>query len=80
MKDLDFVSTLADPDVWIQEAVREDGFKYYEMLFLYVDDILAVSHKATDVIKEIAAFYRPNEWSTKPPDQCEYNEGTNDGL
>ena len=51
MKDLDSVSTLADPYVWIREAVREDSLKYYEILFVYVDDILAVSHKATDVIK-----------------------------
>ena len=58
LKDLDFVSTLGDPDVWIREAFYEDGFKYYEMLFVYVDDILAVSHKATNVIKEITAFYR----------------------
>ena len=56
LKDLDFVSTLADPDVWIQEAVRGNGFKYYEMLFLYVEYILAVSHKASDVIKEITAL------------------------
>ena len=56
MKDLDFVSTLTDPDVWIREAVCEDGFKYYEMLFVYVDDILAVLHKTTDVIKKIKAF------------------------
>ena len=55
-KDLDLVSTLADPDVWIREAVREDGSKYYEMLFVYVDNILAVSQKATDVIKQITAF------------------------
>ena len=27
LKDLDFVSMLDDPDVWIQEAVREEGFK-----------------------------------------------------
>ena len=27
LKDLDFVSTLADPDVWIQEAVCRDNFK-----------------------------------------------------
>ena len=27
LKDLNFLSTLADPDVWIREAVREDGFK-----------------------------------------------------
>ena len=44
LKDLVFVSMLADPYVWIREAFREDGFKYYEMLFLYVDDILAVLH------------------------------------
>ena len=68
LKDLDFVSTLADPDVWIREAVHEDGFKYYEMLFVYVDDILAVLHKAKDVIKEITAFYRAKEGIIKPPD------------
>ena len=33
-----------------------------------VDNILAVSHKATDIIKEITAFYRAKEGSTKPPD------------
>ena len=65
LKDLDFVSTLADPDVWIREAFREDGFKYYEMLFVYVDNILAVSNKATDVINEIMAFYRAKEGSIK---------------
>ena len=27
LKDLDFVSTLADLDVWIRDAVREDGSK-----------------------------------------------------
>ena len=68
LKDLDFISTLADPDVWIREAFYEDGFKYYEMLFVYVDDILAVSHKATNVIKGITAFYREKEGSIKPPD------------
>ena len=68
LKDLDFVSTLADPDVWIREAVRKDGFKYYEILCVYVDNILAVLHKATDVIKEITAFYRAKEGSIKSPD------------
>ena len=68
LKDLDFVSTLAHPDVWIQEVVCEYSFKYYEILFVYVDDIIAVSHKATDVIKEITAFYRAKEGSIKPPD------------
>ena len=68
MKDLDFVSTLAGPDVWIHEAVREDNLKYYDMLFVYVDNILAVLHKARDVIKEVTVFYRAKEGSIKPPD------------
>ena len=68
MKDLDVVSMLDAPDVWIWEAFHEDGFKYSEMLFVYVDDILAVLHKATDVIKDITAFYRGKEGSINPPD------------
>ena len=44
---LGFKSTRADPDVWIWAAVRLDGGKYYEILFVYVDDILVLSHKAT---------------------------------
>ena len=68
LKDLDFVSTLADPDVWIREAFREDGFKYYEIIFVNIEDILAVFHKATDVIKEITEFHRSKEGSKKPPD------------
>ena len=38
------------------------------MLFVYIDDILAVLHKATDDIKEITAFYRAKEGSIKPLD------------
>ena len=68
LKELDFVSTLSEPDVWIQEAVREGGFKYYDILFVYINDILAVLHEATDIMKEIKAFYRVKEESIKPPD------------
>ena len=35
---------------------------------MYVDDILVLLHKATDVIKEITEFYRAKEGSIKPPD------------
>ena len=68
MVQLGFKSTRANPDVWIRAAVRLDGGKYYEMLFVYVDDILALSHKATEVITEITSFYKAKEGSIKPPD------------
>ena len=50
--------TRADPDVWIRADVRLDGGKYYEMLFVYADEILALSHKETEVITEITSFYK----------------------
>ena len=36
------------------------------MLFVYVDDILALSHQAESVIKEIAQFFKTKESSIKP--------------
>ena len=47
--DLEYKPSLADPDVWIRPAVKPDGFKYYDMVLVYVDDILCISHdpKAT---------------------------------
>ena len=38
------------------------------MLFVYVDNILAVSHKAKEVIEEVTAFYKAKEGSIKEPD------------
>ena len=54
--------------MWIRAAARSDGHKYYEMLFVYVNDILVVSHKAKEVIKEVTAFYKAKEDSIKEPD------------
>ena len=65
---LGFESMRADLDVWIRALVPSDGHKYYEMLFVYVDDMLAVSHKAKEVIEEVTAFYKVKEGSIKEPD------------
>ena len=57
LEDCGFVPMKADPDVWIRPATRDDGFEYYEMLFVYVDNILCVSHLALEVLQEIGKFY-----------------------
>jgi hypothetical protein len=49
-----FISTIADPDVWIQLATCEDGYKYYEMLLVYVDNVLAVLHELNVLIDAIS--------------------------
>jgi hypothetical protein len=68
LRDLGFESSLADPDVWLRAAVRDDGFEYYEMLLVYVDDILAVSHKAKEVIDSIGKYYKVKPGSDKAPE------------
>jgi hypothetical protein len=39
-------TTKADPDDvwWLRKATKDDWFEYYEMLFVYIDDILALSN------------------------------------
>jgi hypothetical protein len=42
VSDLSFTSSLANPDVWSGAAVKKDGKKYYEYVFVYVDKILVL--------------------------------------
>ncbi len=42
--EMGYALTKADPDVWIRKAVKNDGHAYYEMLLIYVDNILCISH------------------------------------
>ena len=43
---LGYKPSYADPDVWLRPAVKPDGFEYYELVLVYVDDVLSVSHDA----------------------------------
>ena len=68
LADIGYTSTKADPDVWIRAATRDDGYEYYEMLFVYVDDILSISHQTKEAIEEITKYYKAKEGSIKKPD------------
>lgn len=59
VNELGFVPSRADSDVYMREAVDpKSGAKYYEYILCYVDDILVISHRAKDVVKEIAAWFQ----------------------
>ena len=64
--DIGFVPTRADPDVWRQPAIKEDGFEYYEYVLCYIDDILAISHKARDVLKAIQTIFKLKDDRIEP--------------
>ena len=66
--DIGFVPTRADPDVWCRPAMKEDGCEYYEYVLCYVDDILAISHKAKDVLKAIQAIFKLKDNKIEPLD------------
>ena len=50
LDEIGFLSSPADPDVWMRPAVKPDGEKYYEYIMMYVDDILAISMDPTSIL------------------------------
>jgi hypothetical protein len=65
--DLGFVSTLADPDVWIRPAIKLNGEHYYEYMFFYVDDLLVLSEKPDVIMQGIGKAYCFKEGSVERP-------------
>ena len=53
-----FQPTKADQDVWIRPAIKPDGFEYYEMVITYIDDVCAISHKATAILEIIQQTFK----------------------
>jgi hypothetical protein len=77
LHDIGFVSTIADPDVWIRQAACEDGYDYYEMLLVYVDDVLAISHELKVLIDAIGEYYKVNPRSDKELSWSKCRESAN---
>jgi len=65
--DLGFKPTRGDPDVYIRKQTKGDGFQYYEMLLMYTDDILVLSHNTEPIMSAIANSFRLKEGSLGPP-------------
>ena len=50
MHKLGYKPSKADPDVWMQPAIKLNGFQYYDYVLCYVDDILSISDKPMDTM------------------------------
>jgi hypothetical protein len=65
--DLSYLPTKADPDVWIRPAVKANGFEYYEITLVYVDDIMCISHDPKATMMGIQATFKlKNDKIEKP--------------
>jgi len=67
LMEMGYVSSKADPDVWLRAAVKPNGHRYYEMLLVYVDDILCISHNPRATMSQIQELYRLKDDLVGPP-------------
>ena len=58
MRDIGYLSTKRDPDVWIQPAVKPDGTEYHKMVLYYIDNVLAISETLMKIIEGIKAVFK----------------------
>ena len=63
-----FTSLLVDPDIWMRPAVKNNGFAYYEYIFVYIDNLFVISEKPDLIIKGISNCYRMKEGSVAKPE------------
>ena len=68
LHDMGFRPSLADPDVWMRPAIGENGFKYWEYVLCYVDDVLAISHKPMKIMRSIQVKFKIKNDKMEEPD------------
>jgi hypothetical protein len=64
---LGYTPSEADRNVWIKPGVKPDGFRYYQMILIYVDDILHLSHDPDVAINALRGMYELKEESVSAP-------------
>ena len=66
--DLNYKPTKADPDMWIRPAMNADGFRYNEIVLVYVDDTLCASHNLRAAVSGLQATFKLKDDKVEKPD------------
>ena len=66
-EDLHYSLCLADNDVWLQRNSKPDGTPYFEMIIIYTDDLLVVSHKPMEMLTMLDHHYNLKSDSIRMP-------------
>ena len=67
LHDLLYVTSKADPDVWIRPAVRPNVSEYYELALCYVDDVLVITAEPMKTIDGIRSVFKLKGDKAKKP-------------
>jgi hypothetical protein len=65
---LGYQSSRGDPDVWFRPATKVTNEEYYEYLFVYTDDILAVGANPMEILTRINRYFKLKPDSIHAPD------------
>ena len=68
LHDLGYVSSKADPDVYLRPALKSNGFKYYEYVLCYVDDVLCISDNPVTIMQGIQTKFKLKDDKIEPPE------------
>lgn len=64
---LEFTPCRADQDVWMRKAIKANGEKYWEYVFVYTDDVLAMSENPEAILQEMNRHFLLKPDSIGPP-------------
>lgn len=64
---LGFTQCQGDMDCWRRPAQKKNGQKYYEYLFVYVDDVIAISEDPRAILDKLNLFYTLKPGSIEEP-------------
>ena len=68
MRDIGYLSTKWDPDVWNWPAVKPDSTEYHEMVLCYVDNVLSILETQMKTIEGIKAVFKLKGDKVEVPD------------
>ena len=68
LHDIGFRASLADPDIWMRPAIRKNGFKHWEYVLCYVDDILAISDNPHELLSGVQLKFKPKDDKMEEPE------------
>jgi len=68
LRSFGFTSCQADPDLWLRPRTKQNGFKYYEYVLVYVDDLICISENPSDLclLSDVFRFHS-KETTPLPP-------------
>ena len=67
--DIGYVSSKADPDVWLKAETKPGGTESYAYVLVYVNDILHLHHCPDTFMNRLVELYRLKDGSVGEPNR-----------